>query len=72
MELASKGLFDVIPGGGIQLEHVKTFKESGFKCIHLSAITEKVVKDSENSFFNNSYEGISDINLIKDVIKLVS
>lgn len=37
----SKDKLEIMPGGGVNLENVLTFKEAGFKSIHLSATSKK-------------------------------
>jgi copper homeostasis protein len=68
MRSASDGTFEIMPGGGIRLNDIVLFKKSGFKSIHLSAIRKKEQVNTGTSFFDNRYEGISDPELIKDIV----
>ncbi len=70
MRTASKGLFEIMPGGGIQPKDVIAFKNSGFQSVHLSAIRKKTQIDTSISFFDSKYEGASDLELIREVVAI--
>jgi Uncharacterized protein involved in copper resistance len=72
MKTASKGVFEIMPGGGILVDQVLDFKESGFNSIHLSAIKKREQRKEKESLFNISYEGVSDIVTIKGIVAQVN
>lgn len=70
MKNISKGKIEIMPGSGINPENALHFKENGFESIHLSASQQK--KEKSTSFFEGGTEGVSDVKIIREVIKLVS
>ena len=70
MKKLSKGKIEIMPGSGINTENALHFKRNGFESIHLSATQQK--KKKTTSFFEGGTEGISDVKIIREVIKLVS
>lgn len=70
MKKLSKGKIEIMPGSGINTENAFQFKENGFESIHLSATQQQ--KKKSTSFFEGGTEGVSDVNIIREVIKLVS
>lgn len=70
MKKLSKGKVEIMPGSGINTENAIYFKENGVESIHLSATHQK--KEKSTSFFEGGTEGVSDVNIIKEVIEIVS
>lgn len=72
IKTAAKDIFEVMPGGGIHVDHVSAFKESGFKNIHLSATKKRETAQNKEGLLNSSYEGISDVEIIKKIVTQVT
>ncbi len=67
----TSGKIEIMPGSGINVENAIQFKESGFISLHTSAI-KKDQRRSSNSFFNKGTEGISDVEMIREIIQTLS
>ncbi|KAA3619086.1 MAG: copper homeostasis protein CutC [Flavobacterium sp.] len=65
---SSRDQIEIMPGAGINLSNVLTFKEAGFGSVHLSAIKKT---GPARSLFDNGVEGISDLHTITEIVKLV-
>lgn len=72
MRSESKGMFEIMPGGGITPNDIIFFKNSGFKSVHLSAIKNKSKSNSQSFLSESNYEGVSDLDLIKEVVAISS
>jgi len=70
MKKLSNGKVEIMPGSGVNTENALFFKDEGFCSIHLSATIQP--KEKTTSFFEGGVEGVSDINTIEEVVKLVS
>ena len=67
----------IMPGGGININNIIEFKNTGFKEVHFSATTLQTtidpvkVKMNSHRFFDETQISISDLNLIKTMVDLV-
>ena len=67
----------VLPGGGINLNNAKMFKDAGFSEIHLSALKTEVVNKlpavsmNSNKLFDETIKTYSDLATIKKIIDSV-
>jgi len=74
----SKGKLSILPGGGINLENISTFKEAGFNQAHMSvSFFEKTIDTPEISmnsskFFDETKISYSNLEEIKKVVNLTS
>jgi copper homeostasis protein len=75
----SKGLIEIMPGSGISVENVLTFKEAGFKSIHLSASAKRQVLQKKPtvsmhsfSFFEEGIIGTSNKETIQKIVQLLA
>jgi len=67
----SEGI-QLMPGSGINLDNALDFKEAGFEMIHFSAISKvNAPHKPKGVSFNEGIEGISDENVIRQIIALV-
>lgn len=57
----------IVPGSGISIENLPTFKDWGFQEVHTSAST---VKHSKKPFFDQTEQSISDYSLIKELVRI--
>lgn len=67
----SAGKIEIMPGSGINPKNALAFKTAGFKSIHASAI-KKTKNIAAKSFFESGHEGLSDIQTILELVKIVS
>jgi len=73
----ANGRLTVLPGGGINWENAKLFKDGGFKELHASATTTISVNDqpkiSMNSpkFYDETVEVVSDVDKIKGILSSI-
>lgn len=67
----SQGQFEVMPGSGINSTNAAAFKEASFGSMHLSAV-KKSDQIKSNSFFDTGVEGISDLETILEISRLLS
>ena len=71
LKTVSRGKIELMPGSGINPKNALAFKTAGFKSIHASAI-QKTKEIATQSFFETGQEGISDIQTILELVKLLS
>ena len=62
---------EIMAGSGINADNALVFKIAGFPSIHLSATSNKTAVKVTDSFFETGSEGVSDVNIIKEVISKV-
>lgn len=72
----SEGKIEIMPGGGINIKNAVTFKEAGFKSIHLSATSKRqvlvnkpTVSMHSPSFFEDGVVVTSDKESIQEIIQ---
>jgi len=74
----ANGRLTILPGGGINWQNAKLFKDSGFKELHASATTTTSVNDqpkiSMNSpkLYDETVEVVSDVEKIKGILSSIS
>lgn len=72
----AKNRIEIMPGGGVNINNILTFKKANFTQIHFSATTlvksKNKVKVSMNSarFFNESVVPVSDVNRMNKMVTL--
>jgi len=71
LKTVSVGKLEIMPGSGINPKNALAFKAAGFESIHASAI-KKPKEIATQSFFETGYEGISDIQTISELVKILS
>lgn len=71
LQTISAGKMEIMPGSGITIENALAFKKAGFKSIHASAI-KKPKNIAVKSFFESDFEGVSDIQTIQELVRIVS
>lgn len=71
LKFLSEKQLEIMPGSGINNENALLFKEAGFESLHTSAI-KRDHEQSSDSFFDTGVEGISDVNMIKEIIRILS
>ncbi|PKA83020.1 copper homeostasis protein [Ulvibacter sp. MAR_2010_11] len=76
---STKGLIEIMPGGGVNSENVMDFKKAGFESVHLSATVKKQLlkqtpKVSMHSaaFFEEGIVATSNVETIKEIIALLA
>lgn len=68
----------ILPGGGINAQNAKLFKENGFKEVHASATTtisiieEPKIEMNSIMFFDETIEVVSDLDKIKGILGSIS
>ena len=60
----------IMPGSGINAENCSLFKKANFKEIHTSA--SKVIENTDDSYFGNIQQTVSDIETIKEIFKTMN
>ncbi len=70
MNKISNGKIEIMPGSGINIDNVCSFKDNGFMSIHSSATLQQ--KEISTSFFEGGTESVSDLKTIKKIRELVS
>ena len=75
---ASEGAIQIMPGGGISIENIDAFKQSGFHAVHLSATKkiqtlEQVPKVSMHGaiFFEEGIVATSSETMIREILKKI-
>lgn len=68
----SRDKIQIMPGGGINAQNAKLFKETGFDMIHFSATKKEESKDDETDLFSSQVTGHSDQNEIEKIIQLLA
>ena len=71
LKTVSAGKIEIMPGSGINPKNALAFKTAGFDSIHTSAI-KRPKNIAAKSFFETGQEGISDIQTILELAKIVS
>ena len=66
----TKGLIQIMPGGGVNENNVLHFKQAGFKVVHASA-TKPLVRKIKSPFFDEDLILESDLATIKKLVALV-
>lgn len=75
LNVKAKGRIIILPGGGINIENSKMFRDLGFEELHASATTifsvNEPPKISMNSakFYDETIEMVSDVEKIKGILK---
>ena len=74
----AKDDISILPGGGITIENAIKFKQAGFNEIHCSLTEFKSskysskIKMNSDTHFDETRLGISDLNKIEALLKLIS
>jgi copper homeostasis protein len=69
LQKLSKDKLIILPGSGINKKNAVLFNEAGFKEIHTSA--SKIINNKKSQFFGNNKQTVSDIETIKEILKLI-
>lgn len=68
LKIIAEDRIEIMPGGGINDGNAHLFKKVGFRSIHLSAIKKN---DYSCALFQTGVEGVSDSEIIKNVLSAV-
>lgn len=61
----------ILPGGGINPDNAKLFKDSGFTEIHASA-SKPIDKLNKMDYFGKSIQTVSDVGIIQSILKQIT
>tara|TARA_R110001632_G_scaffold2635_5_gene11648 strand:+ start:1171 stop:1875 length:705 start_codon:yes stop_codon:yes gene_type:complete len=70
LQKIAKNKLIIMPGSGINSKNSMLFKKAGFKEIHSSA--SKVIENTDDSYFGNTPQTVSDIETIKEILKTMN
>ena len=68
LQEAAEEKISIMPGGGINSGNAQAFSAHGFDAVHLSAIA----KPPSTSLFDNAVHGVSDVDEIRKVVRILS
>jgi copper homeostasis protein len=79
LKILSKGLIEIMPGGGISIDNVLAFKKARFESVHLSASTKRQLLHKKpnismhsQEFFEEGVVGTSNKEIIQKIVKLLA
>lgn len=70
LQKIAKNKLIILPGSGINIKNITLFKDAKFKEIHTSA-SKIIVQKKNNSYFENYPQTVSDVSLIKKILKII-